>query len=916
MGRYNEEQLLIMFYDRKLDRFVDRTKKIQWYKKDSNAYRIKFYNNDKFYHKPLREIQVFENPKEIPFTDGMYINKHKLTNCRKILRFDNWVKIFYYHQESQVFPMSQLSTHKHLIDQGPNDVFKFNYFKELAMSHGEDYNFLASMYEKLGYKREKNILTKYLNLEKIKSIYSNNDFIYPFGLNLSQKEAVENAFSKNISVIEGPPGTGKTQTILNIIANAVLLNKSVAVVSNNNAAIENIKDKLAAYNLDSLVALLGNKENKNVFFEKTIQQEKTFGKRERSESNYKLKQMVSHYQQALPNMYNKENRLAELKEQLRIYELEYTYYKKQTKIVPLKKKIIKKINKSSMALYWKALLEDITSLSLIQKIRFRFLFKNKATKYSNDTIKSMIQGIENLYYTLKIKEINQEIKQIEKFLAKENFQEAKKNFEEISLEVLKRGLTYKYRLIDKIEYTYKNYKNYFSEFIKEYPVILSTSYALMPSADDNFLFDYLIIDEASQTDLISSVLAMSCAKNLVVVGDTKQLPQIPLKGIEKLNKVLKEKYYISDGYDYLTNNILTSILTIYPNISKVLLKEHYRCHPDIINFCNQKFYNNELIVMTSSNTNNTPLSIIKTVPGNHARKNPNGTGLYNQREIDEIKNLIKEIDEDSIGVITPFRYQANLINQSIMNMHPHIEVDTVHKFQGRAKDHIVLSTVANDISSNHTIDNHEDFIARSDLLNVAVSRAKKKLTLVVSDKIFYSKNNTIAELVKYIRYHTPSSQIVEGEVTSIFDILYADYQETLMAFRKKQYKKMVITEQIFLNTIKEVIKPYHLDVIMHYPLRVIIKDLSQLNDDEIKYVTHHWSHVDFTIINKLTKEIVLVIETDGVSYHEQNKKQNDRDIIKDKALKLNRIPLLRLKTNESNEKERVHEKLKEILNYK
>ena len=47
-------------------------------------------------------------------------------------------------------------------------------------------------------------------------------------------DAVEMAITNKISVIKGPPGTGKTQTILNIIATAIINNKTVAVVSNNN----------------------------------------------------------------------------------------------------------------------------------------------------------------------------------------------------------------------------------------------------------------------------------------------------------------------------------------------------------------------------------------------------------------------------------------------------------------------------------------------------------------------------------------------------------------------------------------------------------------------------------------------------------------------------------------------------------
>ncbi|KPX54874.1 ATP-binding protein, partial [Pseudomonas amygdali pv. photiniae] len=75
---------------------------------------------------------------------------------------------------------------------------------------------------------------------------SSGNFIFPFGLNESQLQAVEQAFLSQISVIEGPPGTGKTQTILNIIANILLQGKTVAVVSNNNSAVENVYEKLGS----------------------------------------------------------------------------------------------------------------------------------------------------------------------------------------------------------------------------------------------------------------------------------------------------------------------------------------------------------------------------------------------------------------------------------------------------------------------------------------------------------------------------------------------------------------------------------------------------------------------------------------------------------------------------------------------
>ena len=80
---------------------------------------------------------------------------------------------------------------------------------------------------------------------------------------------MKNALENQISVIQGPPGTGKTQTILNIISNILLQGKTVQVVSNNNAAIENVLEKLAStkYNLGFVAALLGNVNNKKQFIE-------------------------------------------------------------------------------------------------------------------------------------------------------------------------------------------------------------------------------------------------------------------------------------------------------------------------------------------------------------------------------------------------------------------------------------------------------------------------------------------------------------------------------------------------------------------------------------------------------------------------------------------------------------------------
>ena len=89
----------------------------------------------------------------------------------------------------------------------------------------------------------------------------------PFDFNQSQLKAIENALTHNISVIEGPPGTGKTQTILNLISNILLNNETCAVISSNNAAIENVYDKLKEVNFDYIAAKLGSMNRVDDFFE-------------------------------------------------------------------------------------------------------------------------------------------------------------------------------------------------------------------------------------------------------------------------------------------------------------------------------------------------------------------------------------------------------------------------------------------------------------------------------------------------------------------------------------------------------------------------------------------------------------------------------------------------------------------------
>ena len=131
----------------------------------------------------------------------------------------------------------------------------------------------------------------------------------------------------------------------------------------------------------------------------------------------------------------------------------------------------------------------------------------------------------------------------------------------------------------------------------------------------------------------------------------------------------------------------------------MLLKEHYRCHPKIIGYCNKQFYNDELLPMTQDSQDSDVLKVIQTVKGNHAR------GHINERQIEVIKQeVLPFLEKDySIGVISPYRDQVTALQKVLAQA---VEVDTIHKFQGREKDIIIFSTVDNDVSEEIHLKQH------------------------------------------------------------------------------------------------------------------------------------------------------------------------------------------------------------------
>ncbi len=101
-----------------------------------------------------------------------------------------------------------------------------------------------------------------------------------------------------------------------------------------------------------------------------------------------------------------------------------------------------------------------------------------------------------------------------------------------------------------------------------------------------------------------------------------------------------------------------------------------------------------------------------------------------------------------------------------------------------------------------------------------------------------------------------------------------------------------------------------------YSVNILIKDKTLLTKEEIKYASHHNTHIDFLIYNKISKIPLLAVEVDGYKYHKEDNKQKERDILKNNILSKYNIPLIRLTTNGSREESIIRSKLDEIVSNK
>lgn len=802
------------------------------------------------------------------------------------------------------------------------------YWKDVVKLLGPE-NWTRKGHERLDFIDPDSALAAYLNGVNGETQYPDQPVILPFNGNEDQRDAVAKALRNRISVIDGPPGTGKTETILNIVANLLQHSKLTAgIVSFSNAAVDNVRDKLDEAGLGFVAARLGNKRMVAEFLRgqesrmhalakwKAGQKARSGGEAARvdSEASDGARQAGGHQidgSKAVGRDDGPEG--ADLDG------------------LPLLRKSSDKIVKYLAETAVRAELPGGLS-GIVGRIRRHFEYGSLKSLDPRDA--DVVLRLQRAFYTRSLEELEERKRGLEETLARADEESVRKRHKALSRQALDDALRRRYRGAARKSFDDEGLRRQTKDLLREYPVVLTTCHSIRSNLAEGTLLDWLIIDEATLTDVLSAALALSRARNVVVVGDLKQLAPVLDK---KWAKALPAPP--APAYDVGNFSILESVKELYgESLPQTMLREHFRCAPEIIGFCNGMFYGGQLIPLADGpgEAAGPPLAMFKTAPGNHHRHIARGAvkGRYNQREIDVVMREtlaecgispadlnVRRGSDLEVGFAAPFRLHADRLDQALERAFGGRAdgeagggwlSETVHKFQGRGARTMVFSTVLDESRDGRRA---LSFADDPRLVNVAVSRAKERFVLVTDDGEMRGSVN-ISALADYIRYQCPD-QVVESRIVSVFDLLYRKHSERLAKFAsglrgKSKYK----SENIMFTLLKDLLgeSKYEgwLDVVFQVRLRDLVPDLTLLSERQRKFV-RSTSAVDFVVYHAVTRRALLAIEVDGTAFHEDKPVQLRRDGIKESILRLCGVKVLSFQTNGSDEEGRMRQELDRVL---
>jgi hypothetical protein len=275
---------------------------------------------------------------------------------------------------------------------------------------------------------------------------------------------------------------------------------------------------------------------------------------------------------------------------------------------------------------------------------------------------------------------------------------------------------------------------------KGYPIAISnlaisTNLPLEPA-----MFDLLIIDEASTCDPASLLPLLYRARRAVIVGDPQQLPHITGRGWRQVGPVPELRG--ADGHRFSAEfgtSVYELCRALAGGAEHCLLNDHFRCPPKIISFANARFYGGNLRIHTPDYPDCFEVRLLES----HHKGTRTGSRLnpvQQEEAIRLLKVFIQKFPDDTYGIVTPYRAAADALIETVQadsELAPlwreeRILIGTAHRFQGNEVDHLIFATIAGSNATQREL----RWVEQPNLFNVAITRAKRSLVLLVDRKLW------------------------------------------------------------------------------------------------------------------------------------------------------------------------------------
>ncbi len=633
--------------------------------------------------------------------------------------------------------------------------------------------------------KEKSVIIK--DMKEITDFYP----ITPLSLSDSQEKVIKNIDNNKFVAVQGPPGTGKSQTIVNLVAHLIANGKTVLVASRMDKAVDVVADRLNELGAPFLALRAGRL---NYQKQLSFQLQDLLSGKVDIDSGFEDSLLVDtndmkNHLNLLKETEQKCENIIKLEREWHDLSLEVSEHEKaigepQFIMSNLKKGeidmvfgIIKILENNIEKAGFFANFANFTSLRQLKKIlklkEFDVTYENLARLSAELEVEAMnwkLRKIEaDIQKTGNLHILTEQIRQMKK-KQKNLAVNILKNRRRESLKGLLRDQIKRQRLIVHAKSLVERRKNLqnrileeedFKPLLEAFPCWCVTTYAVSGSLPMKpGMFDVAIIDEASQCDIASCFPIMFRAKRAVIVGDDKQLPHLSFLEKAKEQSFLSQ-YGIPDKYQLMwrfrTNSMFD--LADYYSMNSVMLDEHFRSLPPVIDFSNHEFYGDRIRVMKKDFGGQKVLELVEV---------PDGKVDYDAtRNLPEVEAVIKKLHEIviederknpdnpvSIGIISPFRAQVEQLKTSVskvlsdhMLRKHQIEIGTAHTFQGDERDIILMSWAF----ANNSHPQSATFLQKPNLFNVAITRARYKVINFVSRDITNLPEGLFRNYISYIK---------------------------------------------------------------------------------------------------------------------------------------------------------------------